>query len=442
MDGREDLIAGPDGMMALQKETFTSSIEGYQGQGLDFDQAWAAVKYELYAHLNKLPLPKDWHKNRVVTPEMELRMATILDNDLRPQADPPAASSSQQSDSDGPTGLPSLKGKGDSVIVALASGESTWEGEHPDSTLLREAAIRAVGPHAKLGLNLVSSVNGQQLLFPHQRNKQRKMPADFTQTSLFHVASNNTPRRFLRDELLGRIGTKVEMYYHGEELRHDDEAVFLQLLHIARNRAPYEPITFNNVSFIKDARNARRILGVKDTQPVEDALLRMRGAFVLVRNARRKTYVTINLIKDISAQGVYRTVIIDPGIIVLHDAYASMDEEVLYRLKHVPKQIYKYLSAQPHEQIFPIKVTSFFEHCYGTIEALTAHYKQTHPDHDDRDARAAMTKKLSDFRRKTLPNGLQVLKDGGHILDFKIDEVEGKVLITKRPPDAEEEEGA
>src|SRR5690606_39064465 len=99
------------------------------------------------------------------------------------------------------------------------------------------------------------AVRERQMTFPFRAPMTaRIMPIDFNQTSLFHVGSNNTPRRHMSNELMGTVGKNVSIYFHGEELRHDDEAFFLQLIHMARGKAPGEWINIDNVPFLRGAR--------------------------------------------------------------------------------------------------------------------------------------------------------------------------------------------
>lgn len=450
MQTTSDLISSGGEPIPLRKEDFESLIHQYQSEGeIDSAQAWLAIKYEVWAHLQRQTLPKGWNQNRVVTPEMEREMQQGIESDAS------AAQDSSIADVP-PTRMPfdfaiseallteEQKARGLSVVQGLVTGEISHAGEHPDAELLRKGYARSagiLGMHVK-GVPILSPTTGKQLQFPlFASPKTRIMPADFNQTSLFHVASNNTPRRFFKDELLGTIGNSVSLHFYGEELRHDDEATFTQLLHIARGCQPYHPIEISNIPFIRGATGTSRILGSKDTNSIEESLLRMRGAFVVVKNNKRKAYIAVSLIKDLSASGSQRSVIIDPCIIVLLDSFASMDLQTLYKLKNVPKQIYKYLSTKPHAQIYPIKIVSFFEICYGSTESLLKHYRLRNPRADEKKVSLSLTKKISDFRCKTLPAALKELKELGHIVDYSIDEVEDKVSITKSVADQEEDEG-
>lgn len=330
-----------------------------------------------------------------------------------------------------------------SVMDAITRGLIKHPDEHPDAELLRAALAESGGifqPNGNLDDKpAIRAIRDRQLTFPFKHPASvRIMPSDFNQTSLFHVASNNTPRRHYKNELMGKIGQHVSLYFQGEELRHDDEANFLQLLHLARGKAPYEYILADNVPFIRGSRGAKRILGVKDSDSVDESLMRMRGAFVVIRNEKRKgSFITVNLVKDLQGSGSQRRIMIDPCIVALLDSYTAMDQEILYKLKGVAKQLFKYISTKPYSGLYPIKVINLFEMCYGTQQSNIAHYKQRNPTKTDAEVKVAMGKKISDFRRKSLPDALQELKALELIVDYTINEKEDKVAMVKTPTNVE-----
>lgn len=400
---------------------------------LDNEEAWNRVKENLASFFEKGSLPPTNAPNQkpsrdVFTLEMQQPKA------VPPQAEPDV----KHNDNFDPANEvlpPHLRNSGLSVMEAIASGQLNVVGEHPDAGLLRQAFAES----SMFGLDGVAqekpatkAIKERQLLFPFRVPQNvRIMPTDFNQTSLFHVASNNSERRFFKNEIMGRIGDQVTLYYYGEELRHEDEAIVLQLIHLARGRAPGEYIDIRTVAFHRGARGSTRVLSKADVKSVNDSLQRMRGGYVMVRNAQRNSFITVNLIRDLQGDGNMRRIMIDPCFVALLDSFTTMDQDVLINIRGVARQLFKYISTKPFATLYPTKVMSYFELCYGSLESLTAHYQEKHPNKSPQQVRVAMTKKISDFRCKTLPEQLDELKSRELIIGYSYDETEDKVSIVK-----------
>ncbi|MCA8228164.1 plasmid replication initiator TrfA [Burkholderia vietnamiensis] len=326
-----------------------------------------------------------------------------------------------------------------SVLEMVSLGIIDLEGEHEDVALLRLATPAGVfdtGPVTDPARQeAISAIIRKQMQYPLQRQTVRILPSDFSKTSLFHVASNNTPRRFCENEVLGKVGDSTQIEYRGEELRHDDELVFMQLLHVARGKRPYEWLHFNVAHFFRGSRGTRRILSAKDTKSVADSLLRLRHALLIVRNTNTGKFITVNLIKDLLGDPTQQQALIDPAVVLLCSSFAAMNTEHLFSTSGVARQILKYLSTIPNgiDRLHPIKVTSLFELCYGTIDSLHEHYRTQNPDKPEAKVRIAISKKVSDFRRTTLPAALQALQDSRVITDFRLDQGTDKVTLVRNP---------
>jgi len=344
-----------------------------------------------------------------------------------------------------PEDLPlQLRSSSQSVMEMLAQGLIALEGEHPDAAILR--AAMPTGPFES-GLAdpkrnaAIEIIRQKQYRFPFQKETVRLLPTDFNKTSLFHVASNNSPRRFCRDEMLGKVGDSIRIEYRGEELRHDDELVFMQLLHVARGKYPFEWVRFRNVPFIKGSRGTSRILSSKDVASVGESLLRLRNGLLVVTNMNSSQFFTLNLVKDLSGSNIDREVMIDPAVVLLCASFAAMDTEQLFATSGVARQLFKYISTIPTsiEQLHPIKITNLFELCYGTISSLEKHYRERNPGRSDAAVRIAISKKISDFRRSNLPAALKTLESADFIKRATIDDATDKVVIVRNPSAAANE---
>jgi hypothetical protein len=324
-----------------------------------------------------------------------------------------------------------------SLMEMAIEGEIEIEGEHDDAALLRAAAPSGVFDLEQgidpLRQEAIDAVNQRQLQYPLHREKVRILPTDFSRTSLFHVASNNSKRRFYLDEMLGKIGDSIRIEYRGEELRHDDELVFMQLLHVARGKRPYQWMHFNISQFFRGSRGTKRILSVKDTESVAESLKRLRHGMLIVTNTNTGKFFICNLIKELQGDPANQSALIDPIMVLLCSSFAAINTDHLFSTSGVSRQILKYLSAIPSkiERLHPINVTSLFELCYGTIDSLLMHYREDNPEKPEQKVRIAISKKVSDFRRITLPTALEDLKRRGAIAEVHIDEVADKVTIIR-----------
>ncbi|ABO60254.1 hypothetical protein LA345_37145 (plasmid) [Burkholderia vietnamiensis] len=326
-------------------------------------------------------------------------------------------------------------GHEESVVEAITSGKIKLADEHPDVSILRAASPRFIefGAVSESRRAAMETIHQRQYRFPFHSDTVRIMATDLNKTSLFHVASNNTARRFCRDEPLGRIGETVSAVYRGEELRHDDELVLMQLMQVARGKYPYEWFSIFSVPFFKGSRGVTRRASSKDIDSVMESLARMRGGYLVVKS--RSNYITVNLIKDLAGSGSNHHVQIDPALIILYSSFTALDTDHLFKTSGVARQLLKYISTIPsaYEDTRPIKITSLFELCYGTLDSLERHYRETNPGKTDAQVRIAMSKKLSDFRRKNLPAGLDNLKEMNIIRSYKLDESTDKVVINRNP---------
>jgi len=334
-----------------------------------------------------------------------------------------------------------LKDQGIGIMDALASGKLKIEGEHQLAEHLLHSAPRALGPSVDeddplrmkaLEAVKVITASRPSIQYPLLPQSVRVMPSDFNRTSLFHVGSNNLPRRFCRNEKLGRIGNGITMFYYGEELRQTDEAIFRQLIHVARGRRPWEFIELSQCPFIRDAKGATRRLGARDLKEVNDIIMRLRSGLLFIQNKRRG-FITCNLIREYEGEGANRRLLLDPRIVLLFDSYAAIEEQLLNKLSSVAGKIYSYAATVPQTGLYPILVTSLFELCYGRTEYLEKEYLRRNPSRKAGDAELSVQKKFSDFKRKILPPALDELKDHGRIATWEFKEKNTKVVIIKTP---------
>ncbi len=80
--------------------------------------------------------------------------------------------------------------------------------------------------------------------------EHRPIPNDIARSALFNARNKKFPRRYLKSAEIYVIG-KAKISYTGEELRQDDETVWMQLIHLA-NLIPLDrSVEFTPYSFCK-----------------------------------------------------------------------------------------------------------------------------------------------------------------------------------------------
>lgn len=439
VDGKETVLHASDMSRVIEAKMEESQ--------LPYDQAWLAVQEDFAASLSgRRILPGQARSDRqpalfpVGPADIVTGTVTLEEKGEQPAVAPPPRSAGPGFRLAGfmerltDEMLPRKDRGRQSVMRALADG-MPLDGAHPDAELLRvvqpeDPMLDQADPSRVATRSAAVQLN---LKFPQSPLGTSVFPSDFCRTSLYHVASNNVPRRECKQELMGQLGNNISLLYEGTELRHDDERVLMQLIQLAQNRPPWAWVEISTLQFARTASGTKRkVLGQTDAESVEDSLQRMRRGLVTV--VKDKHFVTINPIRELQGAGARRLIQLDPRIVLLFGSYVSFDDEMYHTTRGIERQLFKYLHTNQYEDIYPIKVRSLFELCYGTVEALQAAYLKDNPGKTEKDARRAiLTKKVSDFRSKGLPAALEGLKSKRVVAKYTFDEDEDKVAIQKGP---------
>lgn len=82
-------------------------------------------------------------------------------------------------------------------------------------------------------------------------DEMRSLPNEILRSALFSAKNRKIPRAMMKSELIALIG-EGRISYRGEELRQDDETVWLQLVHLARQHVAGQLVEFTAYSFCKE----------------------------------------------------------------------------------------------------------------------------------------------------------------------------------------------
>lgn len=99
----------------------------------------------------------------------------------------------------------------------------------------------------------VEPFNLQNKSIPYWTAQFRGIPNEIVRSALFCAKNRNKPRQYLKQAYVQVIGGGM-IRFTGEELRQDDQLVWLQLLHLARNHQLGNTIRFTPYSFCKSLR--------------------------------------------------------------------------------------------------------------------------------------------------------------------------------------------
>ena len=132
------------------------------------------------------------------------------------------------------------------------------------------------------------------------RGDMRAMPNDFARSSLFFVKKKGTPRKSMSREKLFHLSDKVEVLYTGEELRDDDELVWLSLVHYCYDKPLGDAVDIRVADLLKDmgwkptGDNYARIRTIISRLKATDVIIKNNATFGDLDGYKKKKTPTLN----------------------------------------------------------------------------------------------------------------------------------------------------
>lgn len=111
-------------------------------------------------------------------------------------------------------------------------------------------ALKAKQPSTLKSASKLNTTNLQEIQACLWGDEQRGVPNEIVRSALFNARNKNQKRAYLRDVDIAVIG-EGRITFRGEELRQDDETVWLQLVHMFKGMHPDSVIEFTPYSFCK-----------------------------------------------------------------------------------------------------------------------------------------------------------------------------------------------
>lgn len=190
---------------------------------------------------------------------------------------------------------------------------------------------------------------------PLWSEEKRAAPNEIVRSALFNARNKNLKREYLKKVEIAIIGDG-SIKYTGEELRQDDETVWLQILHLAREYPLEDIIEFSAYSMLKSLGWPTTVFYYKK---LEDSLNRMSATNLVIESERLGKACGVSIIRkyEKSDNGNFWRVWIEKEMKCLFDGNFYTITEWKQRLK-LPVGIATWLHAYlaSHKRPFAIKI--------------------------------------------------------------------------------------
>jgi len=200
--------------------------------------------------------------------------------------------------------------------------------------------------------------------------ERRGVPNDLVRSALFTVGNKSHKRAYLKEAVIAALGD-IQISYTGEELRQDDEDVFLQILHLSRTAPLGTHIDFTaysmlqSLSWTTDGRAYDRL---------KRSLIRLKATSLTVSNADRgyagSLIRTFEWQDPAGTQSRMWRVCLESKIIALfgRTAYSQVIWEQRLQLGPVAKWLHSFYFT--HADPFPMKAQTLRTLCGSAVKDL------------------------------------------------------------------------
>lgn len=208
----------------------------------------------------------------------------------------------------------------------------------------------------------------EQLQLPIWGNEHRGLPNAFARSALFNVANARKGARenFKRRPIAAQGG--ISITYTGEELRQDDEDVFLQILHIARMQPLGSQVQFTAYSMLTELGWTKNTASYARLVDCLDRLKASALAVTVDSDTGGKLNYTGSLIRSFKwredAQATPMRewhVLLEKEIVAFFGptAYTRLDWKLRLKLPPLAKWLHSFYHS--HQSPFPMKVETLYK---------------------------------------------------------------------------------
>lgn len=201
---------------------------------------------------------------------------------------------------------------------------------------------------------------------PDWHEEQRAMPNEIFRSALFNCRNRNQPRTYMKDVEIAMIGDG-QVIYRGEELRQDDELVWLHLMHLVKRLPLGECVEFTPYAFVKAL--CWPVKG-QSYERLRTSLSRMQATAIRIQSRRLGSFVSVSLITRFRSRNERDENLSRWQVWVGEEMRLLFDEEFLTRInweirKSLPDGIASKLFGYwaSHRQPFPVKLETLLKLC-------------------------------------------------------------------------------
>lgn len=223
---------------------------------------------------------------------------------------------------------------------------------------------------------MLASLAAQPKFLPEWPDGQRSMPNEILRSALFNCRNRNYPRVFMKDDEIALIGDG-QVIYRGEELRQDDELVWMHLMHLIKKLPLGECVDFTPYSFIKAL--GWPIKG-QNYERLRICLSRMQATALRIQSKRLQCFISISLIQKFLSKNDQNENLSRWQVWVGKEMQLLFDEEFLTRVTWetrrslpdgIASKLFGYWAS--HRKPYPVKIETLLKLCGSTM--AVKHFK-------------------------------------------------------------------
>ncbi|MFZ4857742.1 MAG: plasmid replication initiator TrfA [Desulfuromonadaceae bacterium] len=223
---------------------------------------------------------------------------------------------------------------------------------------------------------ILASLASRPKYLPEWPDGQRAMPNEILRSALFNCRNRNLPRVFMKEAEIAVIGDG-EVIYRGEELRQDDELVWMHLMHLIKKLPLGECVDFTPYSFIKAL--GWPIKG-QNYERLRICLSRMQATALRIQSRRLQCFISISLIQKFLSKNDQNENLSRWQVWVGKEMQLLFDEEFLTRMAWetrralpdgITSKLFGYWAS--HRKPYPVKIETLLKLCGSTM--AVKHFK-------------------------------------------------------------------
>ena len=211
---------------------------------------------------------------------------------------------------------------------------------------------------------------------PEWPDGQRALPNEILRSALFTCRNRNHTRVFMKDAEIAVIGDG-QVIYRGEELRQDDELVWMHLMHLIKKLPLGECVEFTPYAFLKALGWS---LNGQNYERLRISLSRMQATALRIQSKRLQCFISISLIQKFLSRNDRNENLSRWQVWVSREMRLLFDEEFLTRMAWetrrslpagIASKLFGYWAS--HRKPFPVKIETLSKLCGSGMAAK--HFK-------------------------------------------------------------------